>query len=169
MTELLWTVVRSDGFRRVVLQQLMNLTARAFGCKGKRVWTLSAHQALHTYAEFTRRQLQAPPSDELLQRMSDEACRRGRLLRRVFRLQRPADVERMLCELYRHIGIRLEGQVPGSLCFASCFFSRYYTPSVCLAASALDEGLMRGLAGEGRLRFRQRITEGCNHCLATYE
>ena len=107
MTELLWTVVRSDGFRRVVLQQLMNLTARAFGCKGKRVWTLPAHQALHTYAEFTRRQLQTPPSDELLQRMSDEACRRGRLLRRVFRLQRPADVERMLCELYRHIGIRL--------------------------------------------------------------
>ena len=78
MTELLWTVVRSDGFRRVVLQQLMNLTARAFGCKGKRVWTLPAHQALHTYAEFTQRQLQTPPSDELLQRMSDEACRRGR-------------------------------------------------------------------------------------------
>lgn len=165
----MWAIVRSGAFRRVELQQLMNLTARAFGIKGKRLWTLSADQALHTYAEFTRQQLQSAPTEELLQRMSDEACRMGRLLRRVFRLQQSADVERMLIELYRHIGIRLEGHVPGRLCFARCFFSRYYTPSVCLAASALDEGLMRGLAGEGRLHFQQRITEGCNNCLATYE
>lgn len=58
----------------------------------------------------------------------------NRLLRRVFRLKKKEDIGRMLVELYRHIGIRLDGQVPGRLCFRACYFSQYYTPAVCLAA-----------------------------------
>lgn len=156
-------------FRRIEIQLLTNLTARALRQKPRRTWTLPNDEALHAYAVFTRDQLQqSPPDDELLRRMTAEACTMGRLLRRVFFLRRQRDIEQFVVALYRGIGITLEGQLPGTLCFSRCFFSRYYTPEVCLAASALDEGIMRGLTGGGRLRFQQRITEGCACCKATF-
>lgn len=156
-------------FRRIEIQLLTNLTARALRQKPRRTWTLPNDEALHAYAVFTRDQLQqSPPDDELLRRMTAEACTMGRRLRRVFFLRRQRDIEQFVVALYRGIGITLEGQLPGTLCFRRCFFSRYYTPEVCLAASALDEGIMRGLTGGGRLRFEQRITEGCACCRATF-
>lgn len=156
-------------FRRIEIQLLTNLTARALRQKPRRTWTLPNDEALHAYAVFTRDQLQqSPPDDELLGRMTAEACTMGRLLRHVFFLRRQRDIEQFVVALYRGIGITLEGQLPGTLCFRRCFFSSYYTPAVCLAASALDEGIMRGLAGGGRLRFEQRITEGCACCRATF-
>jgi len=170
MIKMLWPVIRSEWFRRVELQQLMNLTARAFGKPARRLWTLPADKALQVYAEYTRDNLQQAPTDELIRKMNDEAFRMGRRLRRVFRLRTQADVERLTIELYRHIGITLEGHLPGRLCFHECFFSRYYTPDICLAASALDEGIMRGLmGGGGRLCFHQRITDGAPCCQATME
>lgn len=170
MNSMQWTFVRSKLFRRIELQQLMNLTARALGQPARRIWTMPCDRALAAYAEYTRQHLQGDPSEQLLSRMGDEAYRMGRLLRRVFRLKKKEDIGRMLVELYRHIGIRLDGQVPGRLCFRACYFSQYYTPAVCLAASAMDEGIMRGLSGQdGHLHFHQRITEGCNHCIAIFE
>lgn len=161
--------INSSLFRRCEIQVLMNLTARALRQKPRRVWTLPADKALRTYAEFTRDCLQPGVSDELLQRMTAGAFTTGRLLRRVFLLRRQEDIAQFTIALYRNIGITLEGRLPGRLCFRRCFFSQYFSPEICLAASALDEGLMRGLTGSGRLRFQQRITEGCNHCLATYK
>lgn len=169
MISILWPVIRSQWFRRIVLQQLMNLTARAFGKPAKRIWTLSCQEALKTYAEYTRDNLAGPPTDELIERMTEEAYQTGHWLRRMFLLRRPEEIDRFLIELYRHIGITLEGHIPGDLCFRRCYFSRYYTPETCRAASALDEGMMRGLAGSGSLRFRQRITEGCENCKAIYK
>ena len=168
MISMLWPIIRSQWFRRIELQQLMNLTARAFGTSSRRIWTLPCDQALQAYAEFTRDNMQEMPTDALVQKMNDEAFRMGCRLRRVLRLRRQTDIERLTIELYRHIGITLEGHLPGHLCFRQCFFSHYYTPSVCLAASALDEGIMRGLmGGGGRLRFEQRLTEGAPCCEAT--
>lgn len=154
--------------RRIELQLLMNLTARALGKPARRTWTLSNDDALRVYAEYTRDHLSAGVDDAVLQRMAAEACKVGRRLRRVLFLRRQHDIERLTVALYRNIGITLEGHLPGALCFRKCFFSRYYTPELCLAASALDEGLMRGLSGGGELRFRQRITEGCATCIATF-
>lgn len=168
MISMLWPIIRSQWFRRIELQQLMKLTARAFGKPARRIWTLPGDQALQAYAEFTRDNLQEVPTDALVLKMSDEAFRVGCRLRRLLCLRQQADIERLAVELYRHIGITLEGHLPGHLCFRQCFFSHYYTPSVCLAASALDEGIMRGLMGEGgRLRFQQRLTEGASCCKAT--
>lgn len=156
-------------FRRIELQQLMNLTARAFGKPAKRIWTMPNDTALRVYAEYTREHLQGGVDEQLLQRMNAEAYKTGRLLRRVFLLRRQADIERFVISLYHNIGIRLEGHLPGELCFRRCFFSQYYSPEICLAASALDDGIMRGLAGTGELTFQQRITEGCKYCLATFK
>lgn len=169
MISVLWPIVRSQAFRRIELQQLMNLTARALGKPARRIWTLSNAWALQVYAEYTRDHLQDTPTDDLIQRMNDEAFRVGKRLRTLFGLSKQADIEVFTQLLYRHIGIVLEGHIPGELCFRSCFFSQYYTPSICLAASALDEGLMRGLGGNGHLRFSARITEGCACCKARFD
>lgn len=159
--------INSSLVRRIELQLLMNLTARALGQKPRRTWTLTNDEALSTYAAFTRDQLQGGADDELLQRMNTEAYRTGRWLRRILRPRSQADVEELTAALYRNIGITLEGHIPGQLCFRRCLFSRYYTPAVCQAASALDDGIIRGLSGCGRLTFKQRITEGRDCCLAT--
>lgn len=161
-------MVNSTLFRKIELQLLMNLTARAMNKPARRIWTLSNDQALKVYAEYTRRNLTGPIDESLLRRMNEEAWRMGTLLRRWFFLQSPARIQRFIIALYRNIGIELEGQIPGNLCFKHCFFSRYYTPAICLAASALDEGIIRGIVGEGQLLFQQRITEGCVCCKATF-
>ncbi|MBR6946277.1 MAG: hypothetical protein IKH64_10095 [Prevotella sp.] len=161
-------MVNSTLFRKIELQLLMNLTARAMNKPARRIWTLSNDQALKVYAEYTRRNLTGPIDESLLRRMNEEAWRMGVWLRRWFFLQSPARIQRFIIALYRNIGIELEGQIPGNLCFKHCFFSRYYTTAVCLAASALDEGIIRGIAGEGQLLFQQRITEGCECCKATF-
>ncbi len=159
----------SNLFRRVQLQLLMNLTARAFGRKTLRIWTLPCGEALHVYAAYTRDHLQNEPDAALLGRMNEEAYSMGRRLRRLFRIRRQEEAERLIVQLYKNIGIQLEGHIPGRLCFRKCFFSGYYTPAVCRAASALDDGIVRGLSGCGPLRFEQRITEGCPCCLARTE
>lgn len=155
-------------FRRIELQLLMNLTARALRRPARRIWTLPNGEALRVYAAFTREALQNGVDDEVIRRMNDEAYRMGRRLRRLFWLRRQADIEAFVTTLYRHIGIRIEGHLPGHLCFRHCYFSHFYSPDICLAASALDDGIMRGLAGSGHLRFQQRITEGYPCCKAVF-
>lgn len=161
--------LRTSVFRKIELQQLMNLTARAFCQSSKRIWTLPNDEALRLYAEYTRDNLVDGVEELQLQQMNQEAFRMGRLLRRVFFLRHQAEIEQFIIALYQNIGIQLEGHLNGQLCFRRCFFSQYYTPVVCLAASALDDGIIRGLTGRGRLTFQQRITEGCKCCLATYQ
>lgn len=154
-------------FRRIELQLLMNLTASAFGKSTRRIWTLPNDKALQAYAEYTYEYLKDGADDQLLQRMNEKAYKMGRLLRKAFFLRTQDAIEDFTIALYRNIGIQLEGHAPGQLCFRRCFFSKYYTPDICLAASALDDGIIRGLSGCGRLTFQQRITEGCDCCLAT--
>lgn len=160
--------INNSLFRRIELQLLMNITARALGQPTRRLWTLKNDEALVVYAEYTRDSLKEGVTPQLLQRMNQEAYKMGRLLRRLMFLKRQETIERVVVALYRNIGIDIEGHLPGQLCFRRCFFSRYYTPNNCLAASALDEGIMQGLAGDGQLVFQQRITAGCQHCLATF-
>lgn len=155
-------------FRRIELQLLMNLTARAFRQPPRRTWTRSNDEALRIYAEYTRRHLQDSTADaHLLQRMNSEAYSMGCRLRRLFRLKKDGDVNRFIALLYHNIGIDIATPAPHQLCFSRCFFSRYYTPEMCLAASALDDGIIRGLTGCRHLAFSQRITEGFTCCLAT--
>ena len=161
-------LINNPLFRRIELQQLMNLTARAFGKRPRRIWTLPNDEALRVYAEYTRDNLRDGVDGQLLERMNKEAYKMGRLLRKLFFLRKQASIEQFTIALYRNIGIQLDGHIPGQLCFRKCFFSQYYTPDICLAASALDDGIIRGLSGSGRLVFQQRITEGCEYCRATF-
>lgn len=164
-------MVENSLFRRIQLQLLMNLTARALGQRPERLWTRTNANALKAYAEYTSRHLQEGTDKGLLLRMNGEAYRMGRLLRHVFFISNNDTAQRLVVALYRNIGITLSFTDRQHLCFHRCHFSGYYTPTACLAASALDEGIIRGITGltDGRLCFSQRITEGCNCCKATFQ
>ena len=165
------TMVDNSLFRRIQLQLLMNLTARALGQRPERLWTRRNADALKAYAEYTSRHLQEGADERLLLRMNGEAYRMGRLLRRLFLIRNNGAAQHLVIALYRNIGITLSFTDSQQLCFHRCHFSSYYTPAVCLAASALDDGIIRGITGrtDGRLCFSQRITEGCNCCKAAFQ
>ena len=84
-------MVNSSLFRRIELQMLMNLTARALGQKPKRIWTLSNAEALRAYAEYTCSNLQADADETLFERMNTGAYRMGRLLRQLFLISNCSD------------------------------------------------------------------------------
>lgn len=71
--------------------------------------------------------------------------------------------------LYRGLGIDFRASGDGEVVIRRCPFAAVYTPPVCALVSALDRGLLAGLAGGGDLRFRQRLTEGACCCRARFE
>ena len=163
-------MVNSSLFRRIELQLLMNLTAHALDQKPKRIWTLPNAEALRVYADFTSSNLQAGADEPLLERMHTEAYKMGRLLRRLFLINNEARAQQLIVALYRNIGIKLSFESSRQLCFHRCYFSRFYTPQICQAASALDSGIIYGISGQSakHLQFSQRITEGCKCCRAHF-
>ena len=146
----------------------MNLTAHALDQKSQRIWTLPNAEALRVYAEYTSSNLQAGADEPLLERMHTEAYKMGRLLRRLFLINNEARAQRLIFALYRNNGIKLSFESNRQLCFHSCYFSRFYTPQACQAASELDSGFICGILGmeSEHLHFSQRITEGCKQCKA---
>ena len=72
----------------------------------------------------------------------------------------------------RHPGHRLprqrQRQWHGEITISRCYFSSFYSPEVCRVMSAMDRGLLAGLAGGGELVFIQRITEGQPCCRARF-
>ncbi len=71
--------------------------------------------------------------------------------------------------IYRQLGIDFRGSPDGQIVIRRCFFAALYTPRVCALVSALDRGLLDGLAGGGELCFEQRLTEGACCCRAHFE
>lgn len=163
-------MVNSSLFRRIELQMLMNLTARALGHKPKRIWTLSNDEALRAYAEYTCMNLQEDADETLFERMSTEAYKMGRLLRQLFLISNDTSAQRLIVALYHNIGIQMSFGSSQQLCFHRCYFSSFYTPQTCRVASALDSGIICGISGlpSKHLQFSQRITEGCKCCRAQF-
>lgn len=162
-------MIHSPLFRRIQLQLLMNLTARALGERPVRLWIHSNAEALRLYAAFTAQHLHDGADEVRLQRMNNEALKMGRLLRRVFRIGSRSRAQRLVVALYRNIGIQVSFTADDRLCFHRCYFSSCYTPAACRAASMLDDGIIRGITRQPacHLSFAQRITEGCSCCEAS--
>ncbi len=162
------------GLRRRALEQLFARTAAAFGTLVPPPRTRSTSGRLLEYAYFTRAQ-----AEEALRRGEDLAALDRRLHRAAYglgagyRLQlgvRSISGAMAAARLiYRNLGIDFQGSPDGEVIIRRCGFARTYTPQVCRLISALDRGLMAGLARGGELRFRQRITEGADCCRACLE
>lgn len=159
------------GFRRRALEQLFARTAAAFGAPVPPRRTRGTNGRLLEYARFTRAR-----AEEALRRGEDLSALDRRLHRAAYglgasyRLQlgvRTISGAMAAARLiYRNLGIDFHGSSDGEVIIRRCGFARTYTPQVCRLISALDRGLMAGLAHGGDLQFRQRITEGADSCKA---
>jgi hypothetical protein len=161
------------ALRRSKLEALFALTADAFGCQPPAPDGLSDADYLHAYATFTRTKVEdavhrASDMQALADRLYERAYLFGSNLRQQLRVRSDADVMATARALYRGIGIDFHGAPDGAITITQCFFSRYYTSQVCQVVSALDSGVLAGLAGGGHLTFLQRITDGNDRCLACF-
>ena len=149
------------------IQILMNMTARAFGTRSKRVWDLAPGKALRTYASFTVGCMEKRKADP--RRLYAEAYKTGRKVRLITGLTDPEDIEMLVFYLYRNIGIKMKGSIPGEIIVSGCCFSRSYSPEQCALMSWADSGIIAGLSGGGKLDFSERLTEGCSRCRAVFK
>ena len=157
---------RPGRFASLEIQILLDTTARGFGVRRARVWHRPPREALREYSQFTvscMRRREADPD-----RLYAEAYRTGSLVRRVTGFRYSWDISALVFYLYRNIGIGMEGHIPGEVTVRRCRFSGFYTPEECRVMSAVDSGIIAGIAGGGRLEFTERLTQGDGCCRAVF-
>lgn len=152
------------------LRELFKITAKAFGTPMPSLSGLGLDACLEQYALFTREnanttiahKAEIPTKDHLYQGAYGLGCK----IRAEFRINTLEEALRMSELVYKIIRIDLQGGPECRILIRKCFFSRYYSGEVCRVISSLDEGLLAGISGGGKLRFDQRITEGYDCCRA---
>jgi hypothetical protein len=157
--------------RKQKLEMLFKATADAFQFTVPSTRGISFDDSLKLYAQFTREHaensIRYSKESEIQPRLFQNANRIGRQFKADFKVN-SGDVMQMGSLIYRILKIDFRGEPGGNIVIRSCFFSTYYSGKVCRLISSLDEGLLVGLAGGGKLKFYQRITEGdkcCRACL----
>ncbi len=155
----------SKLFARFQIQILLLATARAFEKKGQCI--LFSKDCLNVYSRFTKDCMKGYPADQ--KRLYRVAFKLGRKIRKIVGFTKSEDLNRLVFLLYRNIGITMSGNIPGELLISKCYFSNVYTAKQCSQISAMDMGIIAGVCGEGILMFTERITEGCDHCMAKFE
>jgi hypothetical protein len=175
--------------RRQALEELFARTAAAFGSPVPAPQGRGPAARLAEYARFTCEQAEEAlaryeyngASDGDAAAGGDPAALAG-LERRLYRAARglggrfrmqlgvrsPGEALAAARVLYRGLGIDFRCSADGQIVVRRCSFAAVYTPRVCALMSALDRGLLAGLAGGGELRFEQRLTEGACCCRAHF-
>ncbi len=158
------------AIKRRKLAELLRRTAGAFGDAAPDLTGASFDEGLRTFAALTTHWAEeAGRSDAgAADRLRATAREFGKEVRHALRIGTPAEALRAARMLYALLGIQLEARVDGTLVIRRCYFADWYAPRVCALMSALDEGVLAGLAGGGHLTFDSRITEGCDRCTATF-
>jgi hypothetical protein len=159
--------------KRQALLLLFRATAAAFQVEMPRLSGLSREQCLLAYARFT-----ADQAGAALRQGGDLSALQERLYQNAYRLGRTAgwllgshsvdDVMALGRSLYDVLDIDFHGSDSGEITISRCYFSTFYSPETCRVMSAMDRGLLAGLAGGGELVFIERITEGRPCCRARF-
>jgi hypothetical protein len=162
-----------DALRRRGLAELARRTARAFEADAPDLAGLPHGEGLGRYARFTRDQadrVAASPeaAARARARLRREAREMGGALRRLLGVSSRAEAMRAARILYRTLGMDLAATPDGAITVRACSFSATYSCRTCEFMTAMDEGLFAGLAGEGRLAFTARLTQGAERCLAVF-
>ena len=172
MNRQLKRIMESEPFRRTQTRIMLHLFARALDVEAPRCPNTST-DALKVFAVFTMNCAQAATShgfesaNPLRNELYREALKCGQVIR-ALPIVRKLDALELVQVLYRNIGIRLDGTLPGEIRIAPCYFSRYYTPRECWFMSGFDQGIIEGITGTGTLAFASCITEGAPCCRATF-
>ena len=153
---------------------LFSLTANAFSYPMPVLDSLPYGKILDLYATFTRDAVEDAERRgkefvSIRQRLFDGARAMGSDVRKELKISTFSEAMIAARVIYRSIGIDFRADPLGNAIIPKCFFSTTYSESVCRLISALDEGLIAGLSGNGRLSFSQRITEGFPCCTAKIE
>jgi hypothetical protein len=159
--------------RERILEELVAATAAGFDCRAPATEEMTYDERLAAYARFTREEAERviARGDDLSvvqSRLRAEAYALGRRLRGPLGIEGTTEALAIARPLYRAIGIDFQGDPDGTVTIGQCFFADYYSPEVCRLISALDEGVLAGLASGGHLVFSQRLTEGCDACRARF-
>ena len=158
--------------RRKALDDLLRLTAAAFGQECDPWRGSSHHERLSRFAQFSRSQaekaIEKGTALTVRKSLYENARHLGQDLRARLPIRSRADVAATLHHLYRMLAIELAVDPRGAVAVRRCFFESFYSPEICRFISALDEGIVAGICG-GRLVFSQRLTEGANACRARIE
>ncbi len=159
--------------RNKMFGEFFGLTARSFGAAVPDLRGLSYRRRLALYREFTfERAAQAQPGTPAGNAAEAKLGENGRAfglrIRKLLRVETAAEAMAAARILYRSVGIDFAGEARGEIAIRRCYFAGRYTPGVCRLVSALDEGVLAGLHGGGRLEFRSRLTDGAAACLATF-
>ncbi len=164
------SVYLPPAIKRRKLAELLRRTAGAFGDAAPDLTGASFEEALRTFAALTTHWAEeAARSDPgAAERLRATAREFGKEVRHTLHIRTPAEAMRAARLLYGLLGIQLEARVDGTLVIRRCYFADWYAPRVCALMSALDAGVLAGLAGGGELSFASRITEGCDRCTATF-
>lgn len=157
--------------RRREVEHLFSVTARAFGCAPPQPASRRTSLLLHEYACFTRERAEETlRHPKLLPKVERKlfyaAFQLGARLRLRLRVRSRREALRAARLVYRGLGIDFRVLADDTVVVRRCRFAATYTGEVCRLISALDRGLIAGLAYYGELRFTQRITEGASECRA---
>lgn len=160
-----------DFIRNEILTELFEVTANAFECPAPVLDGLPYEERLRTYAYFTREQAEKALMDgnnfaEIKERLYRNAYPLGARIRKWLGIDAVEEVMELGQILYRAIGVSMQGDASGNVIVKSCYFSQFYSGSVCDLVSALDDGVFSGMSGGGRLEFSQRLTEAKAFCFA---
>lgn len=159
--------------RQRALRELFRSTATALGASMPAMYGASAEELLHRYALFTAEEAGALVRSghdlvPIRYRLYDSAHAIGTSLRHELQITSARDSLAAARAVYRSLRIDFRPMPEGDVRIPRCFFSRFYSAPVCHLVSALDQGLLAGLSGGGRLEFRQRMTEGAPCCVAGF-
>jgi len=151
------------------IRELATLTARAFGTAPPPLPDRPVRRALEDYARFTRESADRAVGDKadlglLAAGLRREAFAFGRTLAAEFGIRDRGEARRLIRLAYRAIGIDLRLEADGTILVNRCCFREFYTPGTCRLIASLDEGLMAGVGGGGRLEFSDRLTSGETAC-----
>lgn len=157
--------------REEILAELFRATEDGFAFPAPTFANHPYEERLRTYALFTSEQaervLRSRRNKEVIKsRLFQKAYPLGAKLRQWFDVHTIEEAMELAQILYRAIGVEIAGDAQGSITVSRCYFSQFYSVPVCDLISALDDGILSGLSGGGRLIFSERITEGCPCCKA---
>ncbi len=156
--------------QRRKLEMLLDITADAFQVVSPSTAGLSYNNCLNLFARFTQEQalksIQQGRELKVQSRLFQNAYRTGRQFKTDVNIKTPEEIMEMGRLIYKSLKIDFRGEPRGNIVIKRCFFSSFYSSNICRLISSLDEGLLTGLCGGGRLTFSQRITEGNDCCRA---
>lgn len=163
MNSIIKRLLRTEMGRRIEIQTLMQLVTSSLGLPRQNLLFMPSAQSLERFAAFTAEHL-VSCNEEQQQRLHTKALSLGKRLRQCLTRRDDEALSELTFQLYQNIGIQMEGRFPEEVIVRRCYFCQHYSPQICSLASLMDDGIICGLFGGGRLVFSERITEGKDKC-----